>query len=265
MEPRPDPDDKIHVKRPRGVIFDYGNTLVRLDPGVHSTRTDYADVVARPGATRLAAHLVCTGILGAPDTPAFVDRFLDVRERNRDEAERAGREIPALASLRQALAASGVTAGSDADMERALQEFFLPEVELMRPMPGAGELLDAVREKGIRLALLSNATSGRYIEEVIRRMGWSGLFDPFVVSADIGVRKPRPEAFRAVLGRMSFEPGEIMMVGDSLYHDVEGAQALGLITVHLTAIPNSFDSKAAPSRYPSYSVSSLEEIHRLLS
>ena len=123
--PRPDPDDKTHVKRPRGVIFDYGNTLVRLDPGVHSTRTDYADVVARPGATRLAAHLARTGILGATGTPAFVERFLEVRERNREEAERAGREIPALTSLRQALAASGITAGQDADMERALQEFFL--------------------------------------------------------------------------------------------------------------------------------------------
>jgi len=253
------------VKRLRGVIFDYGNTLVRLDPSVRSARTDYADVVARPGAARLGAHLERSGVPGAASTPAFVERFLDIRERNRLLAESTGFEIPALDSLRETLVALGLAAGEDADLERALEEFFLAEVELMRPMPGAGELLELLRERGIRLAMLSNATSGRTIEDVIRRMGWSGWFDPLVVSADIGVRKPRAEAFRAVLGRLSLEPGEIAMVGDSLYHDIEGAQALGLVTFHVTAIPNSFDAKAAGSVRPSHSVSSLQELIPLLS
>jgi len=265
MDPRQHPDGKTQVKRLRGVIFDYGNTLVRLDPSVRSTRTDYADVVARPGAARLGAYLQRSRVLDAAGAPAFVERFLDVRERNRLLAESTGREIPALESLRETLVALGLAVGKDAELERALEEFFLAEVELMRPMPGAGELLELLRDGGIRIAMLSNATSGPYIEEVIRRMGWSGWFDPLVVSADIGIRKPRAEAFHAVLGRLNLEPGEIAMVGDSLYHDVEGAQALGLVTVHLTAIPNYFDAKATGFARPSHSVSSLEELIPLLS
>ena len=42
------------MKRIRGVVFDYGNTLVCVDPSLGSLRTDYADVVARPGAERMA-------------------------------------------------------------------------------------------------------------------------------------------------------------------------------------------------------------------
>jgi HAD superfamily hydrolase (TIGR01509 family) len=145
-----------------------------------------------------------------------------------------------------------------------VEEYFTAEVELIRPMPGAADLLESLSARRLRIAMLSNATSGRYVRDVVSRMGWSGRFDPLVVSADIGIRKPRPEAFRAVLDRWSLEPREIAMVGDSLYHDVEGAEALGLVTIRLTAIPNPFDAKAARSVPPTHSVSSLEELRRLL-
>ena len=248
----------------RGVIFDYGNTLVRLDPAIRTARTDYADVVAGPGSERLAAFLLREGVLGAGGTAVFVGRFLEARERNRARAEAEAREIPAVRSLRETLGGLGLTVPPDPVLERAVAEYFTAEVELIRPMPGAAELLESLSARGLRLAMLSNATSGAYVRDTVSRMGWSGRFDPLVVSADIGIRKPRAEAFRAVLDRWDLDPREIAMVGDSLYHDVEGAQAMGLVTVRLTAIPNSFDAKAARSTPPTHSVSSLEELGRLL-
>jgi len=248
----------------RGVIFDYGNTLVRLDPSVRTTRTDYADVVAGPGSERLAAFLLREGALEAPRRAGFVERFLDVRERNRARAEAEAREIPAVRSLRETLEDLGLAVPPEGVLEGAVEEYFTAEVELIRPMPGASALLESLAARKLRVAMLSNATSGAYVRDVVSRLGWSGRFDPLVVSADIGIRKPRPEAFRAVLDRWSFEPGEIAMVGDSLYHDVEGAAGLGLVTIRLTAIPNSFDAKAARMTPPPHSVSSLEELGRLL-
>ena len=263
MEPRHLPTSTSGLKRLRGVIFDYGNTLVRLDPSVRSTRTDYADVVARPGAERLRAFLARSGAL-ADRHVAFVDRFLEVRERNRRLAEERGQEITALQSLRETLLDLKLVVAAGADLEAGLTEFFLPEVELLRPMPGAGALLTALRGRGVKIAMLSNATRGRTIADVTVRMGWAGFFDPLVVSADIGVRKPRPEAFRSVLDPWELYAEEVAMVGDSLYHDVGGAQALGLITVHFAAIPNPFDAAVADSLRPQFSVSSHEELRRLL-
>jgi len=248
----------------RGVIFDYGNTLVRLDPSVRTTRTDYADVVAGPGSERLAAFLLREGALQAPRAAGFVERFLEVRERNRARAEAEAREIPAVRSLRETLENLGLAVPAEDVLSQAVEEYFTAEVELIRPMPGASGLLESLAARKLRVAMLSNATSGAYVRDVVSRLGWSGRFDPLVVSADIGIRKPRPEAFRAVLDRWSLEPGEIAMVGDSLYHDVEGAAALGLVTIRLTAIPNSFDTKAARLTPPAHSVSSLEELGRLL-
>lgn len=248
------------MNRIRGVIFDYGNTLARLDPAFHTTRTDYADVVAGPGSERLAAHLLRAGVLGRALAAGFVERFLLVRERNRQQAEGEGREIPAVRSLRETLELLGLSVPPEEDLEKAVDEYFTAEVELMRPMPGAADLLLALGSQGRRVGMLSNATSGRYVREAVRVLGWDGRFDPLVVSADIGIRKPRPEAFRAVLDRWELPPGEVAMVGDSLYHDVEGAGALGLVTIRVTAIPNSFDAKAAASVRPSLSVASLEEL-----
>src|SRR2546428_6679009 len=88
----------------RGVIFDYGNTLIRLGFGRRSTRSDYADVVARSGAERLARFLASKGLLdGGGAAEAFVGRYLDVRERNRARADQTGREITAAESLRSTL------------------------------------------------------------------------------------------------------------------------------------------------------------------
>ncbi len=248
------------MNRIRGVIFDYGNTLVRLDPAFHTARTDYADVVAGPGSKRLAAFLVGAGVLDASQIAGFVERFLLVREQNRALAEKEAREITADLSLRRTLEDLGLEAPHEDVLGRATDEYFTAEVELMRPMPGAADLLESLAARGLRIGMLSNATSGRYVREVVRILGWSGRFDPLVVSADIGIRKPRAEAFRTVLDRWDLAPGEIAMVGDSLYHDVEGARALGLVAVHVTAIPNSFDARAAASVRPSLVISSLEDL-----
>lgn len=242
----------------RAVIFDYGNTLIGMDPSTPSARTDYADVVARPGAERLAAYLSKRGLLGsgAEERERFVERFLEVRERNRHEAEREGGEITAEASLAQALHDSGVATVDEPSLREGIAVHFSAEEERIVALASALETLETLRDAGVRVGLLSNATDGRYVERVAVRLGMRPFFDPFVVSADIGVRKPRGEAFRAVLDRWPFSPGEVAMVGDSLYHDVGGANRLGLRTVHFTQFANPFDTPHAGKIVPWASVGS---------
>lgn len=170
-----------------------------------------------------------------------MDRFLAIRESNRIRADASGDEIPAPVSLTEALRALGRPALGAEEASLAIRRFFSVEEERLHEIPGAGATLDALRKRGLSIALLSNATDGDYIRRAVERFGWGGVFDPLVVSSDIGVRKPRPEAFRAVLGRWGLAPDEIAIVGDSLRHDVHGGQAVGLRTFHFTGIPNPVD------------------------
>jgi HAD superfamily hydrolase (TIGR01509 family) len=248
----------------RAVIFDYGNTLARLDPSFPTRRTDYADVVARPGAVRLANWLTGRGALGAADAGLFLERFLEIREANRRRADESGDEIPATVSLAEALLAAGSAPLDGARAAEALVEFFAEEEERVVPVPGAGETLAALRERGVPLALLSNATDGAAIARVTERFGWRRWFDPFVVSADIGVRKPRREAFEAVLRAWPYAPGEVAMVGDSLRHDIAGAAALGLETFHLTAVENPGDAAESRAISPRHRTPSHEALRAAL-
>src|SRR6185295_7624878 len=109
-----------------------------------------------------------------------------------------------------------------------------------------------------------NCTDGDYVRTVVRRLGWEGYFDPFVVSADIGVRKPLPEAFRPVLDCWKVAPEEIVMVGDSLYHDVGGAGRLGLQTIHFTAIENPGDAAYRATVQPGWTAASHVELQGVL-
>ena len=240
----------------RAVIFDYGNTLVEIDPALQSKRTDYADVVAVPGAERMTRHLERRGIVPREAGLPFIDRWLAIRESNRARADASGDEIPAIDSLRETCRALGCREPDDDEAREALTHFFGPEEERLRKIPGVDETLAALRHRGVRMALLSNATDGATIRRVVERLGWSNFFDPLVVSTDLGVRKPRPEAFQAVLDRWPYDPGEIAMVGDSLRHDVDGGNRLGLRTVHITAIANPLDPQYAATVIPGASVSS---------
>ena len=251
------------MKQLRGVIFDYGNTLIRLDPKFHSRRTDYADVVARPGAERLAAFLAEPRGLGAGmDQQVFVECFLGVRERNRGRAEATGREVTAVESLAETLRELGLESSDRDVLERGIEVYFGPEIEALVPMPGAEETLATLHLRGLKLAVLSNATSGPYVSAAAKLFGWLGYCDPFIVSADIGVRQPRPEAFRAVLDRWPVSPDEVAMVGDSLYHDVKGAADLGLVTVRFTAIPNPYDPPYEATVRPTLSAATHDELRR---
>ncbi len=249
----------------RAVIFDYGNTLIGIDAATPSWRTDYADVVARPGAERLAAYLADHALLGTTaQQERFIERFLEIRERNRNAAEQEGNEITAEESLSQALADVGAPPAGRPTLRSAIAVNFSVEEEHIVALRGALATLGALRSSGVRIGLLSNATDGRYVERVAERLGMREFFDPFVVSADIGIRKPRGEAFRSVLERWPFPPEEVAMVGDSLYHDVGGANRLGMRSVHFTQIANPGDPSHAGTIVPWASAPSHEALRAAL-
>jgi HAD superfamily hydrolase (TIGR01549 family) len=237
---------------------------VSVDPALHSKRTDYADVVAVPGAERMARHLESRDLLTREQGLRFLDRFLAIREANRTTADESGDEIPASVSLVETFRALGLPEPENAEIVLALTRFFSAEEELIQEIPGAGGTLLALEARGIALALLSNATDGDSIRRSVERFGWGHLFRPLIVSSDIGVRKPRAEAFRAVLRDWSFAPGEVAMVGDSLRHDIGGAQALGLGAYHFTWIPNPWDPVHLGRIVPDASATTHPDLLRLL-
>jgi putative hydrolase of the HAD superfamily len=93
-------------------------------------------------------------------------------------------------------------------------------------------LLDSLRERGLKLALVSNAFDpGWLLRRDLEQMGVADRLDFAVFSSEVGMRKPHPEIFRRALEAVGAEPERALFVGDRLYEDVRGAGELGMTTV----------------------------------
>ena len=97
--------------------------------------------------------------------------------------------------------------------------------------PGTPNALAVLKEKGYRMAVISNA-DGR-VEGLIRGAGLGDFFD-FVLDSEVeGVEKPDPEIFLRGCRRMEVEPRRSLYVGDLYPVDVVGARKAGLHAVLL--------------------------------
>jgi len=86
-----------------------------------------------------------------------------------------------------------------------------------------------LRANGHQVALLSNDSVE--LLPKLERLGITSLFDPLVVSAHIGVMKPAPEAYQAVLGRLNRPADETIFIDDRL-ENIQGAAAVGIHGIH---------------------------------
>jgi putative hydrolase of the HAD superfamily len=104
--------------------------------------------------------------------------------------------------------------------------------------PDALPLLRALRERGIRIGVLSNTMWPRSAhEDVFARDEVLSLIDGAVYTSEIPWTKPHPEAFRAAMAAVGeSEPQACVFVGDRPFDDIYGAKQLGMRAVLL---PNS--------------------------
>ena len=100
------------------------------------------------------------------------------------------------------------------------------------PREDARQVLSALRERGLRLGLLSNTHWPRdWHEDLLSRDGLLDLLDARVYTSDLEHVKPHPEAFRELMRQVGVEPNDAVFVGDRQHDDIGGAAALGMRTV----------------------------------
>ncbi len=129
--------------------------------------------------------------------------------------------------------------------------------EFVTPLPGAPELLETLVRMGYALAILTNGWSPLQ-EEKARLIGFPGTV---LVSERLGVQKPAPAAFDALVRSFALPPEHISFVGDDPVGDVDGARRAGLTSVWLDRGERSFPSELPP---PRLRIERLEELPLLL-
>ena len=205
-------------RRPRGLLLDYGGTLVEevaYDP--HAG-----------GAALLAlAAFVPPGVTLADVTARarHVTRLVSAR---RDEFNI---ETPWPSLTRLIYDYLGVR--FDAPMAELELAYWKASVT-PRPMPGARDALERLHLAGVRMAVLSNSSFGTdVITYELARHGLTDHLEFVMVSADYVVRKPSPLGVEVAAVRLGVPAEDVWFVGDRLDTDIAAARAAGTTAVWL--------------------------------
>jgi len=99
----------------------------------------------------------------------------------------------------------------------------------LAPYPGAKQTLIRLKEKGMKLAIVTDAPK---LQAWLRlsAMKLDDFFDAVVALEDTGKMKPNHLPFRQVLKKLKIPASECLMVGDNPGRDIKGAKALGMKT-----------------------------------
>ena len=198
------------------ILFDLGNTLVR-----YYTREEWPPVRRRciEGVREL---LLARGLIAAE--PA--DLWERVAAEGREAPDHRFRPLEGRLSR-----VFGLPEGAPDDACRA---FMAPIFALAEVYDDALPALAALRRRGVRTAVVSNTPWGsppRLWREELARLGLAERVDAAFFCGDCGWRKPAPQIFEYVFGRLGVTAGRCLFVGDDPRWDLAGPQAVGMRAV----------------------------------
>lgn len=129
-------------------------------------------------------------------------------------------------------------------------------VEGTRLLPGAVELLRALRDAGARTAIVSTKP-GPTIRRIFTHQGCLDLLDLVVGGDEVAHAKPNPEGLALALERLDLRPDRVLFCGDTVI-DAATAQAGGC---GFCAVLNGTTKAPAFDRFPSVHIA--EDLHDL--
>jgi len=185
----------------------------------------WSDEIALEGQ---AAGLGAIARDGLPTAEALTEYL---RENEAELFVRGEDEIDIAEVMRQALDHHGVDLTDD-DLRLYLTSVHDVWASYYQLAASSHALLEALRHRGLKLALVSNTASPEWLlRPVLERQGLVDRVDAIVLSSEVGKRKPHPAIFQRALAELEVEPDAALFVGDRLDTDVVGAAALGIPTV----------------------------------
>jgi putative hydrolase of the HAD superfamily len=206
--------------RPAAIIFDLDDTLIGRTGRVQDAWLEALGHVPE--------------LIERHELTVIVDALNAARGRAWADAQR--RAGPALdyAGARAALVIDALTQlgfGGDSEMAARLTESISHNTGRSSFLnKGALEVLDAVRDSGVPMALLTNGES-RTQRSKIERFALEPYFRHILIEEEIGAGKPFKEAYFKALEHLNCAAADIWMIGDHLENDIAAAKRHDIRTI----------------------------------
>jgi putative hydrolase of the HAD superfamily len=92
--------------------------------------------------------------------------------------------------------------------------------------PGTAETLDELARRGYQLGMASNYD--RRLRTVVTGLAALAPVNRLIISSEVGWRKPAAPFFAAMCASVGLAPAQVVLVGDDMGNDYDGARAAGL-------------------------------------
>ncbi len=217
--------DKVLMKRPKFLLLDAVHTLMDLKGGFDS----FFMAMAERGGRSPSREEVSKAL--NEEFRIVIDRLKGRTDFSIDmNRERAFWRTVDAAIFRQL----GFEEDSDAMADMAFEQFESGDhFVLFDETPAA---LNRIKEMGIPIGIVSNGTHG--MDRWLRASPLNDIAEFIIVSVMVGWEKPGTEIFQIALEKAGIGPFEALYAGDSLHHDVHGAQRASIPVVWFTEDPN---------------------------
>ena len=203
----------------KAILFDLYGTLINIETHEHR------DEIYRG----IAHYLTYQGIY--LHRWEVRDRYYQIMKQQKEIRAEEYPEIDVEAIWNTFLREKGIEAAST----RRKLSTFLAQIyrgisrKHFKLYPDVKKVLDELRP-AYRMALISDAQPGYALPE-IKAVGLDGYFDPIIISAHYGFRKPDRRLTNKALDHMKLMPAEVICVGNDMYRDIYGASRLGIKTI----------------------------------
>ncbi len=102
----------------------------------------------------------------------------------------------------------------------------------VRPYKNTFSTLNALKERGCKLYLLSNAQRSYTMPE-IEKTGLNEILDKIYISSDYGIMKPEKEFLQTLIKEEGLNPADTVMVGNEIESDIAIALRCGIHSIYL--------------------------------
>lgn len=101
--------------------------------------------------------------------------------------------------------------------------------QTLKPYFGVMDMLDALKQKGLKLAVLTDAPRNKAWQRLVLA-GLENYFDEVGTFHDLQVHKPSKEPFLRMVEKLGLTPQDCLFVGDNPSRDIKGAKEVGMKT-----------------------------------
>ncbi len=210
----------IRMKRPKMIMFDYGQTLIfeeRFD-GLKGMKAVLKHARSNPYQ------------VSAREVQEF-SKTLDREIGRFDPDVRKSHHVEVHNHLFQNYLYQYF--GLEIDLTPGeIERVFWDNAAQKKPTEHIQELLAFLRSEGIRSGVISNISfSGMALEERLRELLPEHEFEFILATSEFVFRKPHPRIFELALRKAHLDAREVWYCGDNAYFDVEGAFRAGIYPI----------------------------------